>query len=235
MQSSPVCYLPRRLDAVAFDLDGTLVDSVGELRAALNQVLVGAGRTPLDVATVRRFVGDGVRRLVERAFATTGSPLEGVALDRATDRYVALYEPRAGASPLFPGVAETLAELAGAGVKLGLCTNKPRGATLSLLAGLGLADRFDAISAGDDVASRKPDPAHLRDCLERLGLGADGVAMVGDNELDIAMARAAGVTSVLVTYGYARLALDEIPADARIDDMAALPAALRELGFVLPG
>src|SRR5215831_443319 len=155
---------------VVFDLDGTLIDSAPDLRAAANTVLAEAGRPPLDLATIRSFVGDGVRKLIERAFAATGPALDTAALDAAAQRYTALYE--AAASVLtrpYDGVPETLGRLRARGLKLAVCTNKPVAASHVVLRELGLAPFFDAVSGGDSVARRKPDPMHVLDALERIG------------------------------------------------------------------
>jgi phosphoglycolate phosphatase len=216
---------------VVFDLDGTLIDSAPDLRAAANTVLAEAGRPPLDLATIRRFVGDGVRKLIERAFAATGPALSDAALDRATARYTALYE--AATSVLtrpYDGVIETLRRLRAADLKLAVCTNKPAAAAGIVLAELGLAPLFDGVSGGDSVARRKPDPAHVLDALGRIGGTVGAAAMVGDNEHDIAAAKAAGLRTIAVTYGYARVPYPELGADRLIDRFSELEAALATLG-----
>ncbi len=212
---------------VVFDLDGTLIDSAPDLRAAANAVLGEAGRPPLDLATIRSFVGDGVRRLIERAFAATGPALEPAALDRATARYTALYE--AAATVLtrpYDGVADTLRRLRGAGMTLGVCTNKPAAAAAIVLRELGLAAFFDGVSGGDSVAHRKPDPEHVLDALRRIGGTVPEAAMVGDNEHDIGAGKAAGLFTIAVTYGYARVPHAELGADRLIDRFDALAAVL---------
>ena len=215
---------------IVFDLDGTLIDSAPDLRAAANTVLAEAGRTPLDLATVRGFIGDGVRRLIERAFAATGPALGEPALDRAAARYTALYE--AAASVLtrpYDGVPETLQNLRAAGMKLAVCTNKPAAAAGIVLAELGLAPLIDGVCGGDAVPRRKPDPAHVLEALARIGGSVDAAVMVGDNEHDIAAGKAAGLRTVAVTYGYARVPYREIGADRLIDRFGELEAALATL------
>ncbi len=212
---------------VVFDLDGTLIDSAPDLQAAANAVLREAGRPPLDLAAIRGFVGDGVRKLVERAFAATGGALDSGGLERATARYVALYE--AAASVLtrpYDGVAETLRHLRATGLKLAVCTNKPAAAAGIVLCELGLADFFDAVSGGDSVARRKPDPEHVLDALRRIGGTPSAAAMVGDNEHDIAAGKAAGLFTIAVTYGYARVPPAALGADRLVDRFADLAAVL---------
>jgi phosphoglycolate phosphatase len=217
-----------KLRAVVCDLDGTLIDSAPDLRAAANQVLEAAGRKPLGLAEIRRMIGDGTQRLVERAFAATG----GVPADLQPhfERFLSLYEanPTALTKP-YPGVETTLARLREAGLTLAICTNKPARATGAVLAGLGLARHFSVVIGGDSLPMRKPDPRILIETLARLAVGADEAAMVGDNEHDVATARAAKVRMVLVSYGYARVPLDALAPDARIDRFDELPAALAGL------
>jgi len=219
---------------VILDLDGTLVDSAPDLHAASNRVLAEAGRAALDLETVKRFIGDGVRKLVERAFAATGPALEPAALDLATARFTTLYE--AAATVLtrpYDGVPETLARLRAAGLRLAVCTNKPLAAAGIVLRELGLASLIDGVSGGDSVAHRKPHPDHVRDALRRIGggsaVGSDRAAMVGDNEHDIAAGKAAGLATVAVTYGYARQPYETLGADRLIDRFGDLDGALATL------
>lgn len=216
---------------LVLDLDGTLIDSAPDLRAAANTVLGEAGRAALDLPTIRRFIGNGVRKLVERAFAATGPALDDPALDRATARYVALYE--AAATVLtrpYPGVPETLARLRAAGLKLAVCTNKPVDAAGIVLRDLGLAPLIDAVSGGDSVPRHKPDPAHVLDALARIGGTPGDAVMVGDAEPDIEAGKAAGLATIAVTYGYCRVPHADLGADLLIDHFSDLEPALRRLG-----
>ncbi|MEJ0070603.1 MAG: phosphoglycolate phosphatase [Pseudomonadota bacterium] len=215
---------------VILDLDGTLVDSAPDLRAIAERVLAEAGRPALDLPTVKRFIGDGVRKLVERAFAATGPALDPAALDHATARFTELYE--AAASVLtrpYDGVPETLARLRAGGIRLAVCTNKPMAAAAIVLRELGLAPLINAVSGGDSVARRKPDPEHVRDALQRIGGLPEQAVMVGDNEHDIAAGKAAGLVTIAVTYGYARVPYSVLGADRLIDRFSDLDRALRSL------
>ena len=219
--------LPQRPQAVVFDLDGTLIDSAGDLGAAGNRLLAELGRRPLEDAEVRRFIGDGARRYVERALEATGASGDPSTLDDLTARFIAHYESDLeGHTKVFPGAREILAALKAEGLRVGICTNKPQRATERVLAALGLAAPVDAIAGGDRFAVRKPDPGHLTGLLAELDVAAGATVMVGDNEHDMAVARGAGTGAVLVSYGYARRPLTEIDADARIDHLDALPALL---------
>jgi phosphoglycolate phosphatase len=214
--------------ALIFDLDGTLVDSVPDLAAAVNTVLAEHGLEPLPEPAIAGMVGDGVAALVERALLARGGG--GIALSPAVERYVALYE--ANATTLtrpYPGVAEGLAELARSGVGLAVCTNKPEQATRAVLDGLGLARFFPVVLGGDSLGARKPDPAPLLAALDRLGAAAGESAMVGDHRNDVLAARAAGTSVIFARYGYGLATLRELVPDAVIGSFAELPQALRAL------
>ncbi|WP_374449512.1 phosphoglycolate phosphatase [Stella sp.] len=221
---------PRRFPAIVFDFDGTLVDSADDLRTALNRLLAEAGLPPHPIAAVRRMIGDGVAKLVERGFAAAGRPVAADELAAQTRHFLAIYEPiSADSTRPYPGVPETLAALVGAGHRLGLCTNKPERASRLMLARLGL-DRFlSSVVGGDTLPVKKPDPAPLLAAIAGLGLSPSAALMVGDNEHDVATARAAGVPVVAVSWGYSRVPLAELHADATIDDFAELPAAIARL------
>ncbi|CAO3437132.1 phosphoglycolate phosphatase [Azospirillum endophyticum] len=214
--------------AVAFDLDGTLVDSVADLMHASNALLAELGRPPVDLAAVRSFVGDGAPKLVERVLAATGGVPAPEEAARCVKRFLAIYEADPSAhSTLYPGVAETLGRLAEAGLRLGVCTNKPIAATLRLLDDLGIAGRFAAVVGGDSYPTRKPSPEPVLGLLERLEVAPAETVFVGDNEHDVAAARAAAVAQVLVVpYGYARVPLDGLPHDGLLDGFAELAERL---------
>jgi phosphoglycolate phosphatase len=227
--SAPLSPAARRFPALVFDLDGTLIDSAGEIAVAVNALLAEAERPGLPPEMVRGFIGEGAQRLVARSFAATGPALEEADLAEATRRYQVIYEGLAGGDvdQLFPAVRETLEELARAGHRLGLCTNKPQRATEKLLRILSLSHLFGAVAGGDTLAARKPDPAPLRWVMERLGEAA-GV-MVGDSGIDVGAARNAGLPVILLSWGYPRQPPAELGADLLIDRISELPAALDRL------
>ena len=215
---------------LVFDLDGTLVDSAPDLRAALNEMLREHGRPPLSLAQVKHMIGDGVPTLVARALAASGG--DPAAMPGALPRFIELYEADAvRLTQPYPAVPETLAVLRRRGYRTAVCTNKPQQATLMVLEGLGLLPLFDAIAGGDRFAVRKPDPGHLLELIDAADARPEAAAMIGDSENDAAAARAAGLPLVLMRYGYARTDLDSLGADALLDDFAKLPAALDRLGL----
>jgi len=216
---------------LVFDLDGTLVDSVPDLRAALNQMLRERGHRSLSSAQVKLMVGDGVLPLVARALAASGAdPSEARA---ALPRFLEIYEANAAQlTRPYPGVPETLTALRRRGYRAAICTNKPQRATIAVLQGVGLLQLFDGIAGGDHFAVRKPDPGHLLGLISELGANPAASAMIGDNENDAAAARIAAVPFVLMRYGYARVDPDSLAAEAFLDRFSELPAALDRLGLV---
>jgi phosphoglycolate phosphatase len=215
-------------NALIFDLDGTLVDSLPDLAAALAATLREIGAPALSSAAVRGMIGDGTPAFVARALAAWG--LSASLLDERLTRFMALYEaaPVARTRP-YPGVTETLAALRGDGRRLAVCTNKPQQAALAVLRGLALDGFFAAVVGGDVLAVKKPDPAHLRAAIAALGAAPGEAVMIGDNEHDVAMAKAAGVPVILVRYGYHRVPLETLAADLQIDAFSELPDAVARL------
>ena len=215
---------------LVFDLDGTLVDSVMDLRAALNEVLRERGHRALSRAEVKHMIGDGVPALVARALAASGAdPAEA---SMALPRFLEIYEanPTQLSRP-YPGVPETLATLRRRGYRTAICTNKPQQATLAVMQGLDLLPLFDGIAGGDRYPVRKPHPGHLLQLIAELGARPEASAMIGDNENDAAAARSAAVPLVMVRYGYARVEPESLAADALLDHFSELPSALERLGL----
>jgi phosphoglycolate phosphatase len=213
-----------------FDLDGTLVDSVPDLTGALNRVLVEHGYEPLTAAEVAPMVGDGVPALIERGFAARGASSAEAA--DALPRYIAIYEAHATElTRPYPGVPETLAELRRSGYRTAVCTNKLQRASLTVLAGLGLAPLFDAVAGGDRYPVKKPYKGHLLGLIAELGGVPERAVMIGDSENDAAAAHAAGVPLVIMRYGYSRRDPATLGAAVVLDTFAELPAALERLGL----
>lgn len=205
---------------IVFDLDGTLIDSAPDIRAAVNQMLAGEGLAPLDLATVVSFVGNGLPKLVERAMRARGIDMARHAqLTRAT---LACYaaEPAARTRP-YPGLEPALSALRAQGHRLGICTNKPEAPARDILRRLGLAGHFDAVTGGDSLDMRKPDPGPLLHSFRQLG-AATGL-FVGDSEIDAETAQRAGVPFVLFTEGYRKSPPEALVHGARFAHYDALP------------
>jgi phosphoglycolate phosphatase len=200
------------------------VDTVPDLAPALNRLMAAHGMAPFSFAETAAMVGDGVAKLLERAFAARG----GVSDAAAVAAFSADYSTHvAVASKLYPGVAETLGALAGEGWRLAVCTNKPEVATRALLAAVGLAPLFAAVGAGDSFPVRKPDPAHLLATLRAADGRPDAAVMAGDHRNDVLAACGAGVPCVFAAWGYGTPAMAE--------GAAAVARDFRELGAIVRG
>lgn len=209
-----------RFETVLFDLDGTLIDSRADIVSATNFALTQSGRPPLPDHVVGGYIGDGARSLVARAAglgeqAPEVEPLLRSFLDYYGDHATDRTRPMPGAL----AVLETLV----ASLPLALCTNKPRRTTLRVLAALGLAHYFSALSAGDDRPERKPHPAPLLAIGEQLHCSARSMVMVGDGPQDVECGRRAGVRSVGVVGNIApRSALEGAAPDALLESLSEL-------------
>jgi phosphoglycolate phosphatase len=222
------------LRAVLFDLDGTLVDSAEDLREALNEVLAREGLRAIEAPEVPPMVGDGALKLVERGLARAGG--DPARARELLPRFLSAYEPRAACKTRpYPGVVETLRALRARGPRLGVVTNKPEVASRAILDALGLAPFLEVVIGGDTLTQRKPSPEPVIAALRELGVEPRSAVMVGDNRHDVEAARAAGVKTVLVSYGYAHGAPHALGADRVIDGFPDLLSTLPDLGFALGG
>lgn len=218
--------LPR---LVMFDLDGTLMDSVPDLAAAVDKMLMLLGREPAGIERVRDWVGNGSRVLVRRALAG-GLNHDGVA-DELADEALALFmQAYAGGHELtavYPGVRDCLDWLRERRVKLAIITNKPAQFIEPLLEEKGLAGYFDWLVGGDTLPQQKPDPAALFWVMDKAGVAPSESLFVGDSRNDVRAAKAATVRCVALTYGYnhGEPIADEQPALV-LDDLRELVASV---------
>ena len=189
-----------------FDLDGTLVDSVPDLARAVDQMLLALGREPAGEAQVRRWVGNGAQVLVQRALSgqlTVTEAPEAELFQVAMELFYSAYTQSNGRhARVYEGVLPLLQTLQAAGVSQALVTNKPAAFTHPLLTQLQLAPFFEDVVCGDTLAEKKPHPAQLQWLLNKHGLSAGQVLMVGDSRNDVEAARAVGCPVVCVSYGY---------------------------------
>jgi len=217
-----------RIPNVIFDLDGTLVDSVGDLHAAVARTLADEGAEPLTISQVRSFIGNGIPVLVERVMEARGEPADPERHAELLARFMAHYSNAStDLTTAFPGVDKALTELVAAGCRLGVCTNKPVALSRDILAALKLVHAFEVVIGGDSLPERKPHPEPLLAAVRALG-GAPAV-YVGDSEVDAETSSAAGLPFVMFTEGYRKTAVELLACDAKFDDFAALPALLRSL------
>ena len=211
------------VDAVLFDLDGTLLDTIADLHAAANRMLDELGRPQRSLDEVRRFVGKGIPKLVERCLADPDLSESDFA--RAVDVFQRHYRETNGRhSRPYPSVVETLAGLHARGLPMGVVTNKALDFTEPLLSDAGLADYFGAVVCGDTLAHKKPAPDMLVHACELLGVPVARSLMVGDSANDAQCARAAGCPVLLMTYGYTEgVPVDTIDSDGLLSELAGLP------------
>ena len=152
--------------AIVWDLDGTLVDSAPDLAAALNTVLDMRGFFTLSITEVRKMIGNGVPKLVERGFNAVGVRPDPAQLDELVALFVTEYKACATDNTRpYPGVVEALQEIHSMNIPMGVCTNKPEAFTRQILEGLGLSGYFSSVVGGDSTSARKPDPEPLLACL----------------------------------------------------------------------
>jgi phosphoglycolate phosphatase len=205
-------------DLIVFDLDGTLIDSAGDIADSLNHALAAHGLPTHSDDAIIPMIGKGVTHLVTQAIG----PGHLEHLDAVTTTFRHRYRERpVGRTRLYPGVAETLATLGP--VAKAIATNKPGYLARSIVEQLGLAGHFFAVLGDEDMVRRKPDPQVVHDLRARVGAAPERTLFVGDSPIDAATAQAAGVDLCLVSYGYAdRAELAVLPARYRVDEFSSL-------------
>lgn len=189
--------------SVTFDLDGTLLDTVADLAAACDAMMLDLGRTPHGVSKVRRFIGKGMAVLVERCLTTPEGPPDGELLAHAISLFQRHYTEFNGcAASEYPGVRAGLEAFRVLGLPLGVVTNKPAAFTGPLLERVGLADFFVVVVSGDTTANKKPHPQPILHACTILGVRPEENLHVGDSDNDLLAAQAAGCLAFAVPYGY---------------------------------
>ena len=202
-------------DIVGFDLDGTLLDTSGDLAAAVNYAIATDGRPPFPVDAIRPFVGKGAKVMLERALTASGG-YDDALLARMLPTLLDYYEQNLAIHSVpYPGLMNAMEALDKAGVKLAICTNKAERFTIPLLHQIGLSERFVSVIGGDTLGVAKPDPAPIHEMIARAGGGR--TIFLGDTINDIAGARNAGVPSIAVSFGFLDGPVEQLEADAVID------------------
>jgi len=197
-----------------FDFDGTLVDSIRDLAESASELSVAYGGGRLDEAAVTMMVGEGARTLVERVLASAGAVGPQ---PESFDRFVQIYDRRMlNHTAPYVGMLETLSVLSRTH-QLAMLTNKSEPATRRIMSYAGLDRFFDDCVFGDGPHPRKPEPEGLRALMNRHGVAEAGTWMIGDSDVDLATARAAGVRSCIARYGFGFRRID--PASFRADDI----------------
>ncbi|MBX9907401.1 MAG: phosphoglycolate phosphatase [Beijerinckiaceae bacterium] len=215
---------------VVFDLDGTLAETAPDIMRVLNVILVREQLPTLPLERARELVGAGARALIERGFRVSGKPLDPETLERLFEDFLLIYaEDVASDSFIHDGVLEAMATLAAEGFKLAVCTNKPILHTRLILDHFGITDRFAAVAGRDSFPFHKPDPRHLTLTIEAAGGDPARAVMVGDSRTDIDTARAAGIPSICVPFGYTDVPIESLNPDRVIQHFDELAGAVREV------
>ena len=214
---------------VGFDLDGTLLDTSGDLAAAVNHALASAGRAALPVERITPMIGGGSRHMLAQGMEATGGYTEAE-LDAAQARLLAFYEANIAVETRpFPGCLDALDALAARGVVLAVVTNKYERLARIVLDALGLSERFATIIGGDTLGPErgKPAPDLIELMVERCGGGS--AAFVGDSIYDVKAAQAAGLPVVACSFGFLQQPVETLGADAVIDGFDQLIATWERL------
>lgn len=214
---------------IAFDLDGTLVDTAPDLVRALNAAITPAGLGPVPLEAVRAMVGRGARALILRAFERAGQPEpDPDAVAEHLDHFLNVYaEGVADLSLPFDGVEAALDALGEAGAELSICTNKPGWLARPLMDALKMSDRFVRIIGADDTPEKKPSPIHIETAI---GGPADArTVMVGDSAPDADAAKAAGVICLIFEGGYSEKPASVLGADRLFKHWSETPGLIAEL------
>jgi phosphoglycolate phosphatase len=215
---------------VIFDLDGTLVDTAPDLINALNFVLDREGLPPVPLHAARSMIGAGARRLIERGLELDGRSADLDDTTRLTSDFIDHYAAHiADFSRPFDGLEGALDDLEARGYRFAVCTNKLEWLSKLLLDRLGLSARFSAICGADTFGVSKPDPAILRQTVERAGGLLPSAIMVGDAGPDVGVARRAGIPVIGVEFGYTDVPIADLKPDRLINHFRDLPAAVESL------
>jgi phosphoglycolate phosphatase len=221
--------LPATVRAVAFDLDGTLLDTLPDLAAAGIRMLEQLGRPPVTEATVRTYIGHGIPRLTKRLLTGTmeGEPPKDL-FEHAQALFEANYrETLTTRTRPFPGVEDGLARFRDAGLPLACITNKASAFTLPLLDATGLRSWFALVISGDTLPRKKPDPLPLLHCARELGAQPSHMLYIGDSSADVEAARAAGCPVICVSYGYQAGGVQDLDCDAIVGDLVQAAGLVR--------
>jgi phosphoglycolate phosphatase len=216
--------------AIIWDLDGTLVESAPDIATALNILLNEQGMSGFQVPAVRLMIGGGVAKLIERACRSNGESIDQTRLDAMVPRFMEIYGGCATDNThLVPHARTALEHFYNAGVRQGLCTNKPEAVTRQILNALDISGYFASIIGGDTSNERKPHPLPLITCLQELNTAPEDALMIGDSGADVGAARAANTPVILVPDGYTEAPAETLGADFVLNELSSLPATIHSM------
>ncbi|HWQ87912.1 HAD-IA family hydrolase [Brevundimonas sp.] len=215
---------------IAFDLDGTLVETAPDLVGTLNRLLAQRNLPPVPLESARHLIGHGAIALLKRGFEAAGARWDEDAAPALLSAFLADYlDHIADHSTVYPGSIRALDQLAARGAILCVATNKPTDLAVALFEVTHPGDRFAAVCGPQSVSAKKPDAAHIREAVIQAGGDPGRAIMVGDSVIDLNAARAAGVPCILTTFGYTDIPAADLGADAVIAHYDDLPAAIGRL------
>ena len=222
------------IHAIVFDLDGTLVDSAGDIMSALNHALQAAGRAPITDRAGRAIISLGLERMVELALDIGGGAPGAAETTEIKRCAIDYYESHLlDCTRSYAGTESMLANFRSSGIRLGICTNKLLKPACRVLDSLGLEEYFSVVIGRDSTAHQKPHPAPLLAALKSLQVTADEAVMIGDSRVDVECARASGVPVVVMRHGYGEVCPEMLGADCIVDHFSRLPDAIsRSFGLV---
>ena len=233
LRAKPKFSFPIPLKAVLLDLDGTLLETAGDIATAANMMRASFGFAPLDPAVIKTYVGKGIANLVAKTLKDAVGEVGPTALNVAVANFERQYEKCFGDTSIpFPGVVDGLEALRDKGFRLGCVTNKAEKFTLPLLEKTGLSGYFEIILSGDSLPEKKPHPLPLQHAAKFFECSTAELLLIGDSVNDAEAARAAGCPVFIVPYGYNEgQELRGLDCDVFIDD---IPAALKFVKLASP-
>jgi phosphoglycolate phosphatase len=206
------------MDLIIFDLDGTLVDSRRDIATSVNELLSRLGRRRLANEQIYGFIGNGVRRLLERSLGEASAQ----EIEQSLQIFLPIYRSHLlDTTRPYPGVRESLESLS-KGRTLAVLTNKPRPESVAVLEGLELNSFFDTVYGGESFPQRKPDPVGINTLLESAGVAKERALMVGDSRVDYEAARNAAIPICMVSYGLGAAEIPDLDPDYVVDDLRQL-------------
>ena len=212
-----------------FDLDGTLVDSAGDLAGSLDTLMAEKGKPPIGIDIGRQLIGHGIANLVRSALKLRGARDGEEDSPADLKRFMEIYGSRLTQTTRpYPHVPETLQQLAADGWVMAVCTNKRELFAKAIVDDLGMTKFFKVVSGPDTFGVGKPDPRHLQEAAKAAG-GQPPVLFIGDSEVDVEAAQAAGMPVIALSYGYSKTPLASLSPDAIIDHFNQIPAAIRDI------
>ncbi len=212
---------------IAFDLDGTIIETAADLMGTLNRMLAARGIAAMPVEAARHLIGYGALALLQHGFQEAGAAWDEAQAPALREEFLADYRRHiADHSQPYEGVVDTLDRLAERAAVLCVATNKPTDLSVALIEALGMTRHFAVICGPDKVSARKPDGAHIREAVQQAGGDPARAIMVGDGAPDVQAAKDAGVPCVVVTYGYTPILPENLGGDVLIDHFEDLEEAI---------